>query len=99
GPAEVEPAQERADLAAAVLGTLDDAREVPAADGTRGQERLDGAAVEALGQAQGEAAQLPAIAFGLRALLRDDLGHARLRRRVLGGDGAAQQVLDLVGAL
>ena len=98
GVAEVQAAEERADLAAPVLGALDDARERATSRRAVRQERLDGAAAEALVHPLGEAHHLAAVGLG-QALLHDDLVDARLEVGALGGDGAAQQVLDLLEAL
>src|SRR6188508_1690490 len=74
GLAEVQAAQERADLAPAVLGPLHHALEVALGGRTDGEQGLDGALLEPLTEALGEARQLAAIAFRVgRALLRDDL--------------------------
>src|SRR5688500_18711837 len=92
GPAEVEAAEERADLAAAVFGALHDAGEVPPSGRAAGQERLDGAGLEAFRQSAGVARELLSLALAFavgRALLHHQLRHARLDRSVLGGHHAA----------
>src|SRR6185503_20851838 len=100
GAAGVEYAQEGPDLTAAVLGPLHDAQEVAPRLRADREQRLDRALLEPLRQAFREARQLAAITLRFRrALLGDDLGDGHGTGGVLGGDRAAQQVLDLVGAL